>query len=114
VRFYLDEDLSPRIAVVSRSRGLDAVSAHEVGNHGLTDEEQLTYAARAGRSLLTGNVRHFAALGRRAVNMAVPHAGIILCPTGRHRRDPSGTAQALARIAAQYPSGLGEYDVIYL
>ena len=42
VRFYLDEDLTPVIAVALRKRGVDAVSAHDLGRIGLSDAEQLT------------------------------------------------------------------------
>jgi hypothetical protein len=29
VNFYLDEDISPKVAEILRKRGIDAVSAHE-------------------------------------------------------------------------------------
>jgi predicted nuclease of predicted toxin-antitoxin system len=45
VTFYLDENLSPRIAELLRTRGLVATSAHEVGNTHLDDRTQLRYAA---------------------------------------------------------------------
>jgi len=44
VRLYIDEDLSDRIAVALRSKGFDAISAHEVNMRGKTDKEQLEYA----------------------------------------------------------------------
>ena len=58
VKLYLDEDISPVIGVVLRSRGYDVVSAHEVGMKGMEDKEQLDYAMQGGRVLLTFNARH--------------------------------------------------------
>jgi predicted nuclease of predicted toxin-antitoxin system len=114
VRFYLDEDLSPRIAATLRRRGIDATSAHEVGGLDRTDREQLAVAANEGRCLVTGNVRHFVHLARRAINEGRPHAGIVLCPARVHRGDIGRTAAALAEITKQYPDGPGPYDVLYL
>jgi len=114
VRFYLDEDLSPAIAAALRRHGIDALDAHEASNEGLTDEEQLAFATRLRRCLVTGNTRDFVRLGRRAVLNEEPHAGLILCSPRLHRRDAGAMVRALVHLAERYPRGLGEYDVIYL
>jgi hypothetical protein len=114
LRFYLDEDLAPGAATALRRRGIDAISAHEVGNRGLTDTEQLAFAAREDRSLVTGNARHFVPLGREAIRDARPHAGIILCSPGIAHGGAGSLAAALARLARDRSEGLGPYDVIYL
>ena len=80
MKFYLDEDVSPKIAERLRKRGIDAGSAIEAGNLQLSDREQLACAARQGRSLVTRNVRHFIVLAQEAIRRQEPHAGIILCP----------------------------------
>jgi predicted nuclease of predicted toxin-antitoxin system len=53
MRFYLDEDLSPRVAELLRGKGLNAVSAHEKGMIGASVEEQLTAAVNEGCALVT-------------------------------------------------------------
>ena len=112
--FYLDEDLSPLIAQRLRQKGIDAVSAHEVGNVQRSDREQLSHAAREGRCLVTRNVRHFADLAQDALQRQEPHAGIVLCPPSRRGSEMGRIADALARIAQRFPLGLGGYDVVYL
>jgi predicted nuclease of predicted toxin-antitoxin system len=114
VRFYLDEDLSPRIAAALRARGIDATSAHDGGGLNRTDREQLAAATDEGRCLVTGNVRHFVHLARQAINEARPHAGIVLCPARVHRGDIGRIAAMLVEVARQHPNGLGPYDVLYL
>ena len=71
MRFYLDEDLSPRIAVIARGLGLDVVSAIELGNLGLADEEQLSLAARDGRCVVTQNRADFIRLTVTSFEQAV-------------------------------------------
>jgi predicted nuclease of predicted toxin-antitoxin system len=114
VRLYLDEDLPPRLAEMLRRRGIDAVSAHELGNIRLTDREQLDRAVRQGRCLVSANARDFIVIGKAAVAAGTPHAGIVLCPPRAHRGDVAGLARRLTELAGRYPRGLGEYDVIYL
>ncbi|MBI4609039.1 MAG: DUF5615 family PIN-like protein [Candidatus Rokubacteria bacterium] len=114
MKFYLDEDLSPQIAKRLRKRGIDAVSAFEPGNVQLSDREQLAYAGRAGRCLVTRNVRHFVVLAQDAVRRQEPHAGIILCPPSIRGFETGAIADALTRLTKQFPRGLGGYDVIYL
>ena len=55
VKFYLDEDLSPRIAEILRKTGLDAVSAHEIEMREASDQKQLEFAAHDKRCLVTRN-----------------------------------------------------------
>jgi predicted nuclease of predicted toxin-antitoxin system len=114
VKFYLDEDLTPAIAVALRKRAVDAVSAHEVGRMGLGDAEQLAFAAGQGRCLVSANARDFRRLGRDAIEQGRPHAGIVLCPPRIHGPDVAAVVNALVEIAKRYPAGLGEYDVLYL
>jgi len=114
VRFYLDEDLAPIIAAALRRRGVDAVSAHELGQTGLSDAEQLGFAAGQKRCLVSANARDFRRLGRDAIEQRRPHAGIVLCPPRVHGLDVGAAVNALLEIARRYPSGLDEYDVLYL
>ena len=80
MKFYMDEDVSPKIAERLRKKGIDAVSAIEAGNLQLSDREQLACAAGGGRCLVTRNVRHFIVLAQEAIRRQEAHAGIILCP----------------------------------
>ncbi len=114
MRFYLDEDLAPAAAAALRRRGIDAISAHEVGNRGLTDTAQLAFAAREGRCLVSGNVRHFVRLGQDAIRDARRHAGIVLCSSRLAHGSPGRLAAALERLARDRPGGLGAYDVMYV
>ena len=114
MKFYLDEDLAPAIASTLRQRGVDAVSAHDVGNLELGDQEQLAFATRQGRCLVTGNARDFRLLGQDAVAHQRAHAGIVLCPPKIHSLGIGAVVNALIKIAEQYPAGLGAYDVLYL
>ena len=115
MRFYLDENLAPAIAVGLRKRGIDAVSAHEVGNIGLGDTDQLAFAARQRRRcLVSKNARDFGRLGHAAVDQGHPHAGIVLCPPRMGGGNVGVIIGALMAIAGRYPAGLGEYDVLYL
>ena len=114
MKFYLDEDLTPVIAVALRKRGVDAVSAHELSQIAPSDTEQLTFAASHGRCLVSANARDFGRLGRDAIEQGRPHAGIVLCPPRIHGLDVGAVVHALVEIAKRYPAGLCEYDVLYL
>ena len=78
-RLYLDEDVHKGVAAALRVRHFDAISAHETGAWGLTDEEQLAVAAGQGRALLTFNTADFARLHRAWLAAGREHWGIILC-----------------------------------
>lgn len=111
--FYLDENLSPRIAEILRARGLDLVSAHEVGNTRLDDRSQLRYAIGTHRAIVTCDIRDFTELTEEFIAANVEHAGIVLVPPTFPADDFAATADAIERIARQYPDGLSG-TVVYL
>ena len=78
IRLYIDEDLTDRLAVALRSRGYDAVSAHEVEMRGKTDKEQLSFASMNDRVILTRNIKHFVALQRDYYKHGLSHKGILV------------------------------------
>lgn len=53
VRIYTDESVPVAIAAGLRRRGVDAFSALEADNLGLTDEAQLAFAARERAVIFT-------------------------------------------------------------
>jgi hypothetical protein len=44
IHVYLDEDVDVLVAALLRSRGFEATTAHQAGQLGKTDAEQLEYA----------------------------------------------------------------------
>jgi predicted nuclease of predicted toxin-antitoxin system len=108
VKLYLDEDLSPRIVLLLRERGLDATGAHEAGQVGRSDLEQLRHATREGRCLVTRNVADFLELVRELINRQEPHGGIILIPASFRGDEFAILAEALARCVAAHPKGLAD------
>ena len=106
MRVYLDENLSPEIAKTLRSRNIDAVSAHEVGNNALDDRAQLQYATSQGGSIVTRDVTDFPALAEDAIRANETHAGIILVPPRFPPDQLAAIADAIARIVVDYPEGL--------
>jgi hypothetical protein len=106
VKVYLDEDLSPSIALILRQRGLDAASAHEVGNTQLEDRAQLAYATREGRAIVTANVIDFLRLAREAVATNTEHAGIVLVPSSFRGDEFHAIADAIVVGLKPYPRGL--------
>jgi glycosyltransferase involved in cell wall biosynthesis len=107
VTFYLDENLSPRIAEMLRARGLDALSAHEVpGNIQLDDRSQLLYAAGAHRAIVTCDIEDFAELTGEFIATNREHAGIVLVPPSFRTDDFAAIADAVEQMARDYPGGL--------
>ncbi|MGH7355216.1 MAG: DUF5615 family PIN-like protein [Candidatus Rokuibacteriota bacterium] len=114
MKFYLDEDLSPIIAQLLRTRGFDAVSAHEAGMIGVSDREQLACATREQRVLVTRNGRDFRALANVRVREQHPHAGIVVCSPHVRGSEFAQIVTMLEALARQHPEGVGNYDLLYL
>ena len=78
IRLYLDEDINPLLAHVLRNRGFDAMSVHDLGRTGLTDEEQFEFARLERRVLLTCNVGDYVRLGTRLIHARQSFPGLIV------------------------------------
>lgn len=76
-RFYVDNDVSLRLAAVLDSRGHDVVTTRALGRQTAGDHEQLWLAATMRRVLLTHNLRDYLLLhgAWRLWFPALMHAG---------------------------------------
>lgn len=80
---YLDEDVSVVVADMLEARGFSAVTTRDAGRQGATDTEQLEYAARHDRILVTHNRVDFEELHRLYLAKGRENWGIIVL--GRRR-----------------------------
>ncbi len=99
-RLYLDEDVHRRVAAALRLRHFDVVSAHEARRWGLTDEEQLRYAATEGRTLFTYNAADYVKLHLEWLRSGQQHQGIVVSdqlPVGE-------TVRRLLRLLNRVPA----------
>lgn len=86
--FYLDEPVAEGQAVPLRRLGHDAVTTRAVGSKGQSDVQQLLYAARTGRILITYDLRDYPMLHEAWHELArawdvgnrVLHPGILILP----------------------------------
>jgi hypothetical protein len=73
LRYYLDENVvhGPVVARELRARGVDAITALDAGRAGqeIADQEQLEYATRDGRVMVTQDLRF---------RPRLPHGGLII------------------------------------
>ena len=74
----LDEDVRVILAEILRERGYDAVHILEVDRAGKSDPEQLAYAVRQRRVILTHNIRDYLQLDRNYREQGLEHNGILV------------------------------------
>jgi hypothetical protein len=114
MKFYLDEDLSPKIAELLRKNGVDCVSAHETEMTQASDIEQLRFSIRNKRCLVTRNRDHFIRLTVQFFNDYLPHSGLSIIPYSIPGDQFSLIANKLADCASKHPKGLPSYTIDFL
>jgi hypothetical protein len=78
-QLYIDEDSMDRDLVRAlRARGIDVVTAQEVGMMGRSDEEHLLSATSQGRVLYSFNRGDFFRLHSQYLTEGKTHAGMVL------------------------------------
>ena len=116
-KIYFDEDaMDADLVAALGSRGVDVVTALEVGLVGHSDEEQLAFATERGCVLYTFNVSDFYRLHAQWMSSGREHGGMILVPQQRFSvgeqlrrilRLRSGTTTSGMRNSVEF---LGNWD----
>lgn len=114
MKYYLDEDISPKIADILKSYKIDAQSTHEEGMTQSGDIEQLEYAANKGRCIVTRNRNDFIRLTVQFFNENRRHHGVLIIPYTIPGDKFSFVASALKRYAVKHPSGMAPYTIDFL
>jgi predicted nuclease of predicted toxin-antitoxin system len=114
VKFYLDEDLSPKIAEILRRSGIDALSAHEVGMCEASDQRQLDFGATEKRCLVTRNRDDFIRLTVQFFNDRRPHCGVLIVPHTLPGDQFARIASLIRKFSFRYSKGLSPYSVVFL
>lgn len=114
MKYYLDEDLSPKIAEILRKAGVDAVSSHEVGMLQASDLEQLEYASSNKRCMVTKNRNDFIKLTVQFFNENRPHFGVLIISNSYPCDKFSLIADGLKKYAIKHKEGIPAYGIDFL
>ena len=114
MKYYLDEDISYKVAEMLKEQGIDAISVHEVRMIQASDKGQLEFAASGGRALVTRNRDDFIRLTVQFFNDFRPHHGVLIIPHTIPGDDFSLIAKALKNYASKHPRGMESYTIDFL
>ena len=76
LRFFFDECADEDVARGLRRRGIDVVTAADLGRKTLSDEDQLEFARRTGRVIYTTD-RHFLTLVAKWLQDGIEFPGVV-------------------------------------
>lgn len=107
---YFDENFSVVVAKILQGYGYDTLTALEANMLGKSDEEQLAFAARSKRCLVTHNRLDFEELHSAFIKRGKVHAGIIIA----NRRKEHELARRLSRILNKFTADEMESQLLYM
>jgi hypothetical protein len=114
LKYYLDEDLSPKIAEILRRHHIDAISAHEIGLIQTTDREQLERATSEGRCLVTRKRNDFIRLTVQFFNEHRPHSGVLIIPHTLLGDKFALIAKAIVKYDLKHSKNIKSYGIDFL
>ena len=114
MKYYLDEDLSPKIAEILRKHSIDAVSAHEIGMVQTEDREHLKLAASEKRCLVTRNRNDFIRLAVQFFHEHHSHSGILIIPHTLPGDNFSRIARAIMKYDSKHSHDVQSYGIDFL
>jgi predicted nuclease of predicted toxin-antitoxin system len=78
IEIYLDENVHVLIAKIINSHGFKAVTTQDVGRKGVSDSDQMEYAAKNGYAILTHDRADFEDLAAEYFASDKTHYGIVI------------------------------------
>jgi Domain of unknown function (DUF5615) len=78
IRLYIDEDVHGDVGVALRQRGYNVITVGEAKRNGLSDAEQLAFAAKQNRVIFSFNVADYIAFHLEYLSQGQTHAGIVV------------------------------------
>lgn len=110
ISLYLDEDVNVLIAELIKARGFDAITTRDAGQLNATDSNQLAYAVKKSRALITHNRTDFEALVQIYFDSGQIHHGVIFAG----RRSPQEITRRLLVILNQVTADEMQNQVRYI
>jgi hypothetical protein len=99
LRVYLDEDVDVLLAPLLAAHGIDCLTTVAAANLGRSDEEQLAFAWKEARVLITHNRTDFENLAVAWWGQQRDHAGIVLA---LRRADTYDLARHILPVLRRY------------
>ena len=114
MKYYIDEDLNPKIADILKREGIDALSSRKAGMLQASDLEQLKYASSEKRCMVTRNRNDFIRLTVQFFNENRPHYGVLIIPHSYPGDRLNHIAKALKKYALKHKKGMTSYSIDFL
>jgi hypothetical protein len=100
---YPDECIDPAMIAPLRQRGFDVTSAQLENSRGANDLEQLNFATRLDRLIVSENGKHFRAWHRFFQQQGLRHGGIVIVPQTDVALETLRVAMMLDWIVDEFP-----------